>query len=505
VIFWDVGRGLRLRRDKARLQTASGPVSRLAVSSDGARIVLAHKDETVTVWGVANRQLIHGFCQFTLPLTALALAPDGRTLAVGFADGRIKLLDILDGVEVRTLQDPGGAPLRNLQFSQDGHELFAVGKDRTLKAWGVDQGRIEEPVRQLQTAVFNASRLLGSLLERSEIGYQSRIAEADKQRQVALSQARAVYEAELILIRANALSMVQSAGLEAARWQDTAWHDWHLSTRKDLPSVVRVGQLEKRARWDTLALPALLPVLGASGIVIETAGPQKEVAARMIESLLVRLLALVPPTKLRLTLVDPIGLGQSAAALMPLADYDASLITGKDWIEPQDIDQHLAGLAGHMEDVAQKCLRNQFNSIEEYNEQAGDAAEPYRVLAVFDFPASFSETAARRLASIAQDGPRCGVYVILLVDTGRALPYDISLAELEQACTVIASDTHGFVWQDQVLQDCRLDLDVPPGKDLLDRIVKRVGTAAKDAFEARAGDDEHVAPQRGDARAAPEN
>jgi len=46
-------------------------------------------------------------------------------------------------------------------------------------------------------------------------------------------------------------------------------------------------------------------------------------------------------------------------------------------------------------------LRNEYATIAEYNEQAGDIAEKYHIVVVADFPANFSETAARRLLSIA--------------------------------------------------------------------------------------------------------
>ena len=50
-----------------------------------------------------------------------------------------------------------------------------------------------------------------------------------------------------------------------------------------------------------------------------------------------------------------------------------------------------------MENVIQKYLRNEFETIEEYNVQAGEVAEPFRVLVVANFPVNFSEAAARRL------------------------------------------------------------------------------------------------------------
>ena len=70
-----------------------------------------------------------------------------------------------------------------------------------------------------------------------------------------------------------------------------------------------------------------------------------------------------------------------------------------------------------MENVIQKYLRNEYETIEEYNAQAGEVAEPYRVLVVANFPANFTTEAARRLVSIATSGPRCGVYTLISVDT----------------------------------------------------------------------------------------
>ena len=57
-----------------------------------------------------------------------------------------------------------------------------------------------------------------------------------------------------------------------------------------------------------------------------------------------------------------------------------------------------------METVIQKYLRNQYKTIEEYNAQAGEVAEPYRVLVVANFPANFTPEAAERLVSIASSG-----------------------------------------------------------------------------------------------------
>ncbi|MGQ9628077.1 MAG: hypothetical protein ACUVV0_14380 [Anaerolineae bacterium] len=51
-----------------------------------------------------------------------------------------------------------------------------------------------------------------------------------------------------------------------------------------------------------------------------------------------------------------------------------------------------------------------YETMEEYNEEAGEVAEPYRLLVVANFPVKFTETAARRLESIASNGPRNAVF-----------------------------------------------------------------------------------------------
>src|SRR5260370_40573679 len=115
---------------------------------------------------------------------------------------------------------------------------------------------------------------------------------------------------------------------------------------------------------------------------------------------------------------------------MHRADYDEALVTGSIWTEQGHIEQRLADLTAHMENVIQKYLRNQFATIEEYNASAGEVAEPFRFLVVANFPTNFSADAMRRLVSIAQSGPRCGVYTLIAVDAKQAMPAEVSLGDL---------------------------------------------------------------------------
>ena len=115
-----------------------------------------------------------------------------------------------------------------------------------------------------------------------------------------------------------------------------------------------------------------------------------------------------------------------------------------------------------MEDVFQTYLRNQFKTIEEYNEYAGEVAEPYHVLVVANFPTNFSDSAVRRLVSIASSGARCGVYTLVSVDSRQALPHNFDLADLRQHANCLAWTGDRFAWQDQDLGWLPLRLETPP-------------------------------------------
>jgi S-DNA-T family DNA segregation ATPase FtsK/SpoIIIE len=243
------------------------------------------------------------------------------------------------------------------------------------------------------------------------------------------------------------------------------------------------------------SVPALFAFPGGKSLILKASNNGRSSGAAGIQSLLLRLLASLPPGKLRFTFLDPVGLGQNAAPFMHLADYDEQLVTGKAWSEPQHIEQRLADLTEHMENVIQQYLRNQYATIEDYNTQAGEIAEPYRVLVVFDFPVNFSETAARRLVSIAQNGPRCGVYAIVLMDTDKPLPYGFNSADLEQNAEVIAWQDGRWVWQDEDFKECTLELDAPPPAELFNRIVTAVGEAAKASSKVEVPF-ERIAPPR---------
>ncbi len=280
-----------------------------------------------------------------------------------------------------------------------------------------------------------------------------------------------------------------------ADWRQIAWQAWSPTTA--VPPALRFGQfrvaiaqvpdgMPRDARLAELTpagfcLPALVPFPAQPSLLFKARADGRRAAIAAMQSVMLRLLISIPPGKLRFTLIDPVGLGENFAAFMHLADYNEALVTSRIWTEPKHIEQRLADISEHMENVIQKYLRNQFDSIEAYNREAGEIAEPYRFLVVANFPSNFTEAAQRRLLSIATSGARCGVYTIIMVDSQASLPAGISLADLERTSATLIWQADRFVWRDERFGSFELTLDAPLPPDQVTDILHATGRYANAA------------------------
>jgi DNA segregation ATPase FtsK/SpoIIIE, S-DNA-T family len=228
-------------------------------------------------------------------------------------------------------------------------------------------------------------------------------------------------------------------------------------------------------------LPALLPFPMQGSVLIKAADAGKDEGIALLQSLMLRYLTSIPAGKVRFTIVDPVGLGENFAAFMHLGDYHELLVTNRIWTEAQHIEQRLTDLTEHMENVIQKYLRNEFETIEEYNTMAGEVAEPFRILVVANFPTNFNDAALRRLISIVNSGARCGVYALVMLDTKLGLPSGFPIKELENPCVNMIWKESRLQWRQPDFGRYPLTLDGPPDPARFSQILHKVGNAARDA------------------------
>jgi len=103
-------------------------------SPDG-RILGAEDDTSVRLWEVDTGTLWKTFNQPANPW-GLTFSPDGGLLAVGLADGTIRLWDVTSGKEVSVLRGHTDF-VSGLAFSYDGRILASGSLDGTVRLWGV--------------------------------------------------------------------------------------------------------------------------------------------------------------------------------------------------------------------------------------------------------------------------------------------------------------------------------------------------------------------------------
>ena len=249
---------------------------------------------------------------------------------------------------------------------------------------------------------------------------------------------------------------------------------------RTLPGVQAGSELTKQF-GDSLSLPLALEFPDAASVLIRTEDSGRAWAQRFIRRSMMRILTSLPPGKVRFTIVDPVGLGQSLSSFMHLADADERLVSSRIWTDQRHIEQALVDLTEHLENVIQKYLRNDYETIAQYNEAAGEIAEPYRFLVLQDFPANLSEVAAKRLASLLTSGPRCGIFTLIHQDRRHPLPRGFDEAVLERGTWVLEQQGDHFHPADPELSDFKVELQEEISDDQATRVIQAIGTAAIDA------------------------
>lgn len=297
----------------------------------------------------------------------------------------------------------------------------------------------------------------------------------------------------LLAAHGEALALVRPVG--APGWPSASWSAWE---PPDEVQPVHLGWL-RAAPDDRLAEFASLPDARVSvngdirrlgGLLVCCQDSTRGEAIAAVRGLITRLLAAVPPGKARFTFFDPQGLGQAVSPFLGLADYDPKLIDGKVWSKAEDLRARLADLTGHIEQVIQKYLRGEYDDIEEYNADAGEIAEPYRILVVFDFPGQFDDTTLHQLTRVIENGPRCGVFTVVVANADGPAPYGVSIDGLPATLPVVEPGRDVTLRRgDWATAPMNLRLDDDPlaaageeaGQAIIDRIVHAVGRAGRGA------------------------
>ena len=346
--------------------------------------------------------------------------------------------------------------------------------------------------RHLENGVAGNDRAGTNEESERETEYQRLTAEADEVLQAGVERLAEEWDEEVVPIHRELLGLQEIARSRFPAW-DASWISAWIPPDES-ERVIPIGELKvslpdlaggmpenERFKLDgpiELTVPFSLGFAERASLMIDGDATK---AAGTINEVILRLISSHPAGRAIFTLIDPVGLGKDFAGLMHLGDYEETLIHGRIWTQTTQIEERLAELNEHIEKVIQMYLRNEFATLDEYNAHAGTVAEKQRFVVISGFPAAFSETAAKRLLSIATSGARCGVYLLIHRDPKQGA-IEPALAEaLERTCIRLVEEGGGYRVTSLPAGADRLFPSLPPKGDLETELVHRLGKASVDS------------------------
>jgi WD40 repeat protein len=120
--------------------------------TQSVRAMVAHAPQRLLAYALAGRQLVvrdlvrpGPVCAFALrqECRCLAISADGRWLAAGMSDYRIRIYDMERKQERLTLSGHKGQ-VSALAFSPDGRVLLSGSWDKTVKSWDAATGQVRQ-------------------------------------------------------------------------------------------------------------------------------------------------------------------------------------------------------------------------------------------------------------------------------------------------------------------------------------------------------------------------
>lgn len=128
------------------------------LSADGSLLVIGGKDRTVRLYDGHSGKPLAAPLPHPAAVRAVRIAPDARSIAIGCADGVVRLVD-RDG-KLRWATRMHSQPVLSVTFSPDGSRLASASEDNTARVWDVAQGQpVGGPlwhVSDVQGASFSA-------------------------------------------------------------------------------------------------------------------------------------------------------------------------------------------------------------------------------------------------------------------------------------------------------------------------------------------------------------
>ncbi|MEU5085753.1 TerD family protein [Streptomyces sp. NPDC021356] len=317
---------------------------------------------------------------------------------------------------------------------------------------------------------------------RSRIGGQGDAArETARVRHAELvDQARAALDRDLAQLTVESEVVEPALPTAYAGWDNPVWHGYRVPM--EIPMAVRLGDL-RLPEAPSLRIPMLVRLPLERGLWIDSGrsrgpggaltdeGEARRLAMEAAVAHAARLLAVYPAGEFGVHVIDPAG--TAAGTLAPLVG--AGVLATPPATGAAGVTDVLGELTQRV-DLVQMAVRA---GAPDSLPPGLDTAE--QLLIVNDFPHGFDDRAVTQLRYLADEGPAVGVHLMVVADREDAAAYGPLLDPLWRSLMRLTPvpDDHladpwvGHAWTYEPPL-------VPPGSQVLQRVLTRVATARRD-------------------------
>lgn len=135
--------GTRSSHSRASLRTLIGHsswVMAVAISPDGQTIASGGVDDTIRTWNLDSGELLRTLTGHTKPINSLAITPDGQFLVSGSDDASIRVWQLSSGKPIRILREHT-RDVTTVAIGR-GNLLASGSEDRTVRLWRMETGEL---------------------------------------------------------------------------------------------------------------------------------------------------------------------------------------------------------------------------------------------------------------------------------------------------------------------------------------------------------------------------
>lgn len=139
--FWKVKTGGSGLEYLTTIPAHDATVTALALSNDDEMAASVSEDGYLKTWHIEGGSLQVRVRVSNRAVLCVSYSPDGKTLATGDAEGKIKLWNAVTGAPMLTFSTAGERSTIALIWTKDGKMLITGGEDKNLRYWSTATGQ----------------------------------------------------------------------------------------------------------------------------------------------------------------------------------------------------------------------------------------------------------------------------------------------------------------------------------------------------------------------------